>query len=91
MRLIVEDEIETLEGATFRVKVEPAPERADKSVWVTVHRTPAPWPVLSERWADEAAATTRAERLKETLRSGEQQLSYRPALRRSRVQTGTPG
>ena len=86
MRLTIEDEIETLEGATFRVKVEPAPpESADPSVWLTIRRLPAPWPVLRERWATEKEAMDRAQELKERLKSGERQLTYRPALGRSRV------
>jgi len=83
MRLIVEDEIVSLEGATYRVKVEPAPKPEDPSVWLTVRRVPAPWPVLRERWVSRADATARAKELKDALRSDAEQLSYRPALTRT--------
>lgn len=87
MRLTIEDEITSLEGATYRVKVEPAPQPDDRSVWLTVRRPPAPWPVLRERWASNADATARADELKDRLKAGTQELSYAPALRRSGVQS----
>ena len=83
MRLTIEDEITSLEGATYRVKVEPAPQTDDRSIWLTVRRQPAPWPVLRERWVSRADATARAKELKDALRSDAEQLSYRPALTRT--------
>jgi hypothetical protein len=87
MRLTIEDEITSMEGARYRVKVEPAPEPDDRSVWLTVRRPPAPWPVLAERWASDGDATARADELKDTLKSGDRRLSWAPVLRRSRVQS----
>ena len=87
MRLTIEDEITSMEGVRYRVKVEPAPDPDDRSVWVTVHRPPAPWPVLRERWATEADATARADELKERCKAGTLGLSFAPALRRSGVQS----
>lgn len=87
MRLTIEDEITSLEGARFRVRVEPAPAEDDRSIWLTVRRPPAPWPVLRERWVSRDDADSRAQELKDTLTSGERQLSFAPALQRSRVQS----
>ncbi|HEY8546543.1 MAG TPA: hypothetical protein VIL36_15895 [Acidimicrobiales bacterium] len=88
MRLTIEDEITSMEGVRYRVKVEPAPDPEERSVWwVTVHRPPAPWPVLRERWATEADATARADELKERCKAGTQLLTFAPALRRTPVQS----